>query len=124
VIAREISQKGAEALIAEETPLQRQWEFLTAVKNEEKDDHPLGIPAATPGDAELRKLTAMILKGMKGDGGAARLLSLCDINEMPPTITAFLSEIYQQYPKPKRKPVPPDEPDGHEYDWLDNLRPE
>lgn len=38
-----------------------------------------------------------------GDGGAARLLGLCDIHEMPATIRDFLSKIYGRYPKPKKK---------------------
>lgn len=100
VIAKEIQQKGAETLMADETPLDRQWAFLEHLRQEDGD---LGIPPARPADADLRKMTCMVLKGLKGDGGAARLLSSCAIGEMPATMTAFLTEIYQRYPRPKKK---------------------
>lgn len=100
VIAKEIPQKGAEMLMAEETPLDRQWALLEQLRQEDGD---LGIPAARPADADLRKLTSMVLKGLKGDGGAARLLGSCAVGEMPVTMTGFLTEIYQRYPRPKKK---------------------
>ncbi|WP_223871893.1 hypothetical protein [Candidatus Dactylopiibacterium carminicum] len=43
------------------------------------------------------------MKGLKGEGGAAKLLQLCAVAELPKTITDFLTDIYQRYPKPKRK---------------------
>lgn len=102
-IAKEIAQKGAEALMAEETPLDRQWQYLELLRDEDSEGR-FGIPAARPADhAAVRAFTIKTLKGLKGEGGAARLLSLCSVAELPPTITAFLDEIYQRYPKPKRK---------------------
>lgn len=101
-IAKEISQKGAEMLMAEETPLDRQWQYLKLLRNEDGEGR-FGIPAARPADDALRALAVSTLKGLKGEGGAARLLDLCTVGELPPTITAFLTEIYQRYPKPTRK---------------------
>ncbi|MDA8383194.1 MAG: AAA family ATPase [Betaproteobacteria bacterium] len=101
-IAKEISQKGAEMLMAEETPLDRQWQYLELLRNEDSEGR-FGIPAARPADDTLRALVVSTLKGLKGEGGAARLLDLCAVGELPPTITGFLAEIYQRYPKPKRK---------------------
>ncbi len=101
-IAKEISQKGAEMLMAEETPLDRQWQYLELLRNEDSEGR-FGIPAARPADDTLRALVVSTLKGLKGEGGAARLLDLCAVGELPPTITAFLTEIYQRYPKPARK---------------------
>ncbi len=101
-IAKEISQKGAEMLMAEETPLDRQWQYLELLRNEDGEGR-FGIPAARPADDALRALAVSTLKGLKGEGGAARLLDLCTVGELPPTITAFLTEIYQRYPKPTRK---------------------
>lgn len=101
-IAKEISQKGAEMLMAEETPLDRQWQYLELLRNEDSEGR-FGIPAARPADDALRALVVSTLKGLKGEGGAARLLDLCAVGELPPTITAFLTEIYQRYPKPARK---------------------
>lgn len=105
MVAKEILQKGAEALMAEEAPLDRQWQYLEALRAEDADGR-FGIPANRPADDELRKLTAATLKGLKGEGGAARLLQLCSVAELPKTITDFLADIYQRYPKPKRKEGP------------------
>jgi len=105
VVAKEIQQKGAEMLMAEETPLDRQWQYLEALRAENADGR-FGIPAARPADDELRKLTISTLKGLKGEGGAAKLLQLCTVADLPQTITDFLADIYQRYPKPKRKEAP------------------
>lgn len=101
-IAKEIAQKGAEALMAAEVPLDRQWEYLEILRGEDADGR-FKVPAARPSDDAIRGLTAATLKGLKGDSGAARLLELCDVGELPPTITTFLGAIYARYPKPERK---------------------
>lgn len=107
-IAKEITQKGAEMLMAEETPLDRQWQFLELLRNEDSEGR-FGIPVARPADDAVRALAVKALKGLKGEGGAARLLELCAVGQLPPTITGFLGEIYQRYPKPKRKLADADE---------------
>jgi putative ATP-dependent endonuclease of OLD family len=104
VIVKEIAQKGAEVLMAEETPIYRQWQYLEMLRLEDSDGK-FGVPAIRPTDDTIRALTIATLKGLKGEGGAARLLELCDTDELPSTITAFLSEVYQRYPKPKRREV-------------------
>ncbi|CAI09888.1 ATP-dependent nuclease [Aromatoleum aromaticum] len=101
-ITKEITQKGAEMLMAEETPLDRQWQFLELLRNEDSEGR-FGIPVVRPIDDAVRALAVKALKGLKGEGGAARLLELCAVGELPPTITGFLGEIYQRYPKPKRR---------------------
>jgi putative ATP-dependent endonuclease of the OLD family len=103
-IAFEIQQNGAEALMAEETPLDRQWQYLEILRNEHGDGR-FGIPSARPTDEVICRLTESTLKGLKGEGGAARLLELCAVDELPSTITTFLTEIYRRYPKPKRKEI-------------------
>jgi hypothetical protein len=40
------------------------------------------------------------LTALKGEGGAAALLSLCDVAELPLTITAFLDQVYAQSTMP------------------------
>jgi putative ATP-dependent endonuclease of OLD family len=104
VIAQETVQKGAEALMAEETPLDRQWQYLNSLRDEDTEGR-LGIPLARPTDDVIRAMTISTLKALKGQGGAAKLLELCAVDELPPTITTFLLEIYRRYPKPKRKQV-------------------
>lgn len=110
-VAMEIPQKGAEALIAEQAPLDRQWQYLEGLRAEDASGR-FGIPANRPSDDELRKLTTATLKGLKGESGAARLLQLCSVAELPKSITEFLANIYQRYPKPKRKQEP-DAPVGN-----------
>jgi putative ATP-dependent endonuclease of OLD family len=101
-LAQEIPQKGAEALMAEETPASRQWELLERVR-EEDADRSFGIPSQRPSDQDVRGLTLATLKGLKGDGGAARLIGLCSAEELPRTITAFLKQIYARFPKPRHR---------------------
>jgi putative ATP-dependent endonuclease of OLD family len=107
VVACEISHKGAETMMADEVTVVRQWQYLDALREQDTDGH-FGIPKARPDDAAIRALTVSTLKGLKGDGGAARLLELCTPAELPATLTTFLSDIYQRYPKPKRKKPEPD----------------
>ena len=107
VVACEISHKGAETMLADEVSVVRQWQYLDALRELDTDGH-FGIPKARPDDAAIRALTVSTLKGLKGEGGAARLLELCTPAELPTTLTKFLSDIYQRYPKPKRKEPEPD----------------
>jgi putative ATP-dependent endonuclease of OLD family len=69
--AKEISYKGAEALMAAEVPIDRQWQFLELMTAEDAENT-FGIPAAKPNDEVIRKLTLSTLKHLKGEGGAAR----------------------------------------------------
>ncbi|WP_314323262.1 AAA family ATPase [Comamonas aquatica] len=101
VVAKEIPEKGAEALMAVEVPLDRQWQFLELLRAEDAEGR-MGIPAARPADEVVRSLVISALKGLKGDSGAARLLDLCSVAELPASLTAFLTEIYGRYPRPKR----------------------
>jgi putative ATP-dependent endonuclease of OLD family len=102
VIAREIPHTGAEKLLAAEVPVARQWEFLEAVRNEDINRR-YGIPGARPAEDRIRELSISTLAGMKGEGGAARMLNLCDVAELPANIVTFLREVYALHPKPVRK---------------------
>lgn len=102
--AKEIPYKGAEALMAAETPLDRQWQLLEAVRAEDSDKR-FGIPALRPADEALRTLTQETLTRLKGEGGAARLLELCTPQELPQTVVEFLRPIYATFPRPKRREI-------------------
>lgn len=115
-VVKEIAQKGAEALMADETPLARQWQYLETLRASDSEGR-LGIPPGRPTDGDLRKLTISTLKGLKGESGAARLLELCDVEELPKTITDFMGDIYARFPKPRRRVVAYD--DGDEPPGLD-----
>jgi putative ATP-dependent endonuclease of OLD family len=101
-IAREIAYAGNETLMAEETPIDRQWEFLEAVRLRDIDRR-FGIPMNRPDEAAVKSLTVSTLKGLKGEGGAAELIDICPVGELPSTIVQFLKEVYALYPRPKRR---------------------
>jgi putative ATP-dependent endonuclease of OLD family len=101
-LACEQPHKGAEKLLAMEIPLDNQWQFLEALRVEDVDGT-FGIPAARPGDNDLRDHTLRVLKGMKGAGGAARLIDLCTAAEIPAVLRDFLRAVYANFPRPERK---------------------
>ena len=103
-IAKEFSYPGAEAMLTAEVPLDRQWQFLQTLREEDQDGH-YGIPATRPNDDQLREHSLRLLKGLKGAGGAARLLDLCTADELPPSIQSFLRAVYERFPKPQRRQV-------------------
>ncbi len=107
-IVNESPYPGAEALLAAEVPLDHQWQFLQAVRDENPDGH-YGIPAARPADEQIRGHTLRLLKGLKGAGGAARLLELCAPDELPARIRGFLRAVYERFPKPQRNRTAPAE---------------
>lgn len=90
---------GFEALVTAEVPIDRQWAFLDELR-QTGDCGNFVIPAARPGDDVVIALVMSALKGNKGAGWAARLLDGCEIHELPATVTAFLGQVYANFPKP------------------------
>lgn len=108
VSVMETNFAGMEDLLAQETPLDRQWTFLSGLHDSGAAPR-AGIPPARPDDAQIRTLTSSVLKDSKGWGRAADLVELCDANELPPTLTGFLADVYKQFPRPEPpKPAPAD----------------
>lgn len=106
-VPNETDYKGMERLLASETPPQRQWDFLAEIRDT-SDGGEFGIPADKPkDDAIVRDLTVRVLKAGKGNEAAARLIERCSPEELPPTITTFLGQVYKDFPKPKPVPLPP-----------------
>lgn len=101
----EIAYISAEALLAAEIPVDRQWQLLDEIRNASEQGN-LGIPAQRPNDAAVKELSLMLLKGRKGDGTAGRLIELCDVAELPSTMVGFLTQIYTAFPKPEFIPLP------------------
>jgi putative ATP-dependent endonuclease of OLD family len=100
----ETQYPGIERLLASEIPVDRQWQFLDRLR--QTGGAALGIPAVRPGDPEVRILTEAILKSSKGSDYAAELIDICEVKELPVTITDFLKRIYADSPKPEPAPIP------------------
>jgi putative ATP-dependent endonuclease of OLD family len=90
---------GFEALVAAEVPIARQWAFLDDLR-QTGDCGNFAIPEFRPTDNAIRELVIAALKGNKGAGWAARLLDACEVHELPATVTAFLRQVYESFPKP------------------------
>jgi len=109
VISREISYKGMEALLSSEIPADRLWQFLQNARTEDAEGR-LKIPAARPSDeAQIKAHALAVLKSMKGAGGAAELIDLCDLAEIPKTIRDFMTEVYAKFPRPSVADIADDE---------------
>lgn len=90
---------GFEMLVVEEMPVDRLWTFLSELRDSGESTK-LAIPAARPSDDEVKSICKAALCGGKGAGWAARLFESCALAELPPTVTAFLTQIYAAFPKP------------------------
>lgn len=105
-VPNETAYTSIELLLVAETPVERQWEFLDILRQSGEQGN-LGIPVARPDDAGIKDNMVKALKSNKGNGYAARLLDLCDVAELPASITGFLNRVYADFPKPEPAPLPP-----------------
>ena len=101
--------EGFEELIAAEVPTDKLWEFLSVLRSGGENGH-LVIPAAQPPDDQIRTITQQALSGKKGAGWAARLFESCQLQELPPTVVTFLTQVYGHFPKPAEPHVDPEVP--------------
>jgi putative ATP-dependent endonuclease of OLD family len=104
-VSKEIMFTGIEQLLITEIPTDRQWEFLTDLRDAGEKEN-ANIPGAKPLDDEIKELTLKILKASKGDGSAGRLIECCQLKDLPITIVDFFKQVYTDFPKPKSIPVP------------------
>ncbi len=104
-LANETAYTGTEVLLSTEVPINRQWELLDEIRSE-GDQGDVQIPSQRPHDDTVRELSRQLLKGRKGDGTAGRLIERCEVDELPTSIVAFLSQIYAAFPKPVPIPLP------------------
>lgn len=105
-VQNETAYTSIELLMVAETPVDRQWEMLDALR-ESGEQGNLGIPSARPDDNAIKEHMTKALKSNKGNGYAARLIDLCDVAELPISITSFLNLVYADFPKPEPAPLPP-----------------
>jgi len=92
--------RGFETLVAEEVPLDRQWAFLAELRDSGENGNVL-IPYNIPADDDLKRMTTSALTSGKGAGWAARLFESCAFEELPGSVTGFLSKVYAVFPKPE-----------------------
>jgi putative ATP-dependent endonuclease of OLD family len=105
-VPNETNYTGIELLLTAETPIDRQWEFLDLLRQSGEQGN-LGIPPTRPSDESVKDTMAEALKSNKGNGYAARLIDLCELAELPVSITAFLDRVYADFPEPQPASLPP-----------------
>lgn len=105
-VPNETAYTSIEQLMVAETPIDRQWELLDALRQSGEQGN-LGIPIVRPTDDAVKDHMAKALKSNKGNGYAARLIDLCDVAELPASISGFLDLVYADFPKPESAPLPP-----------------
>lgn len=98
-LPNETIYKGMEELLVSEIPTNRQWQFLDELKQAGKQGN-IGIPAVRPEDEQVKEILKKALKSNKGNSYAARLIELCEFDELPTSITSFLFKVYTEFPKP------------------------
>ena len=96
---------GIDTLLATEIPSEIQWEYLRELSASGGLASEPALPTYRPSDDELRILTIKILKNKKGEGRASELIRHCSIEQLPVSITSFLSKVYLLFPKPR--PIAP-----------------
>jgi putative ATP-dependent endonuclease of OLD family len=89
---------GFEALITEEVPINRLWEFLDELRVSGENGN-VGIPPQRPSDDDVKKIAQKGLLSNKGAGWAARLFEDCEADELPQTVVDFLKTVYSFFPK-------------------------
>jgi putative ATP-dependent endonuclease of OLD family len=95
----EHAYKGFEDLVVAEVPVDRLWSFLSKLKANDENGN-LVIPDVRPADDDVRAIAKEALGGNKGAGWAARLFEDCSLDELPASVTAFLSSIFALFPPP------------------------
>lgn len=114
-IPNETAYTSIEQLLVTETPIDKQWAFLNILRDSGEQPN-LWIPVDRPLDDAVKDLTGKALKSNKGNGYAMRLLDLCMIEELPPSIVHFLSLIYAEFLEPAHVPVPDTKAEAVELD--------
>ena len=72
---------------------------MTTLKANDENGN-VSIPDIRPADDVIRNLAKEALGSNKGAGWSARLFEECELNELPVTVTNFLSSVYTLFPSP------------------------
>lgn len=103
-ILNESDYEGMEDLLAAVVPIDHQWAYLEYVRDIGVAPQVV-IPPAQPDNDEVRAFTRQVLKDGKGWGRASELIELCTVDQLPPSITEFMENIYKRFPRPKAPEV-------------------
>ena len=98
---------GSESMLVEEIPPARLRQFMIELRDSGENPN-LICPETVPPDKEVKELTKEILIKDKGSGYAGRLIGLCELAELPISVTKFLKIIYADFKKPED--IPPLDP--------------
>ena len=90
---------GFEELMIAEISIDRQWDFLAALRLSGERGN-LGIPLSRPSDEEVKRIAKEGLLSNKGAGWAAKLLERCAVIELPLSVVDFLRQVYAFFPAP------------------------
>ena len=99
-VLNETAYEGMEDLLCTEVSIASQWSYLEGARDTGLSPK-VPIPADCPDDEKVRRLTRQVLREGKGAGRSAELIEFCLENELPPSLTVFLGEIYARFPRPK-----------------------
>jgi putative ATP-dependent endonuclease of OLD family len=96
---QDINCASMEKLLIAEVSMDNKWNFLESLIDDEdaNRDNKFTLSAERPNNDVIDEKIAQVLKRMKGEGGAARLLSFCETQDIPQVITTFLEKIYALY---------------------------
>lgn len=104
-INKQTAYSDIEKLLAEELPINIQWNYLQNLSTNGLLPSNMILPNIQPIDSEVKKFTTEAFLYKKGDGRCAEVIKLCSTTEIPVTIREFLESIYVLYPAPD--PVAP-----------------
>lgn len=110
-IRRQTNFAGMEKLLVTEIPVRRLWQFMIELRDSGEEE--LTLPNTMPAEKSVREQAYSVLKNNKGAGYGGRVIALCEFDELPSTVTTFLSEIYARFPRPPAIP-PIDDPAENE----------
>ena len=99
-INKQTNYSAIEKLLTEEISSDILWSFLQNAFAAGLFPSNLTLPAVRPDVLEIKRLTQEVLLYKKGDGRCVELIRLCNITQLPFTITEFLEQIYAQFPAP------------------------
>lgn len=95
---------GAETLLIAECPVKRLWALLVEVRESGAKAGLVPAGDVQPPDDQVRTLAKNLLTNDKGSGYAGRLVELCDVAELPETVTGFLKKVYDEFQRPVAVP--------------------